>query len=256
MIDKNVDYWITNYNLQIGQLGWKIKLFWFWYTNNPQKFYDNWTDNSITNWNMETIKNNKNFITNTYENWNNKYKNNNIVNYIKNWKYYDKIIKVTDNNNLNLLLFNWSDNNWNTLATWKKITKIIVDIPNVYIGNLNNNTLAWNVSLIVNWTVHITSNINKLHAHNYMIILNNNNTTIANNVYYIGWTYLITNNILTDFSSNPLYINWFVYNIGNSKFVCNRNITSLFLLNSNKNYYSDYYNVSINNIANLNFNNY
>jgi len=257
MIDKNVDYWITNYNLQVWQLGWKIKLFWFWYTNNPWKFYNNKKLNVIS-WKMTDISSNPNFIANAYENWNSKYKKNDIVDYIKNGKYYNKIITITDNNDLNLLLFNWSDNNWNTLSPWKWITKIIVNLPNVYIGNLNNgnNNLAWNVSLIVNWKVHITSNINKTQENYYMVIENNDNTTVANNVDYIGGVYLITKNILTNFSSNPLFIYWFVYNMGNSKFICNRNITSLFLLNSSKNYYSDYNNITTNNVALLNFNNY
>ena len=256
MIDKNLDIWVTKYNNQVWMLWNKIKLFWIWYTNNIWKYT---TDNTFwwkiinTYWNNE-----KSFITNTFEHWNNRYKKPNIINYMKQWKYFNKIIYINDNDNLNKLLFEWEDYNWNKLATWNWITKIIVDYPDVNIIWYNwNNNLKWNITLISkNWDINIMTNINKnenINLYYWIFLAANNNINVWNNVVYINWIYLITNNINTNYSSNPLFINWYVYNLWNWKFVCNRNITNLFLLNTSRQYYTDYDDITFNNIQDKDF---
>jgi len=257
MIDKNLDVGSTVYNQQVWLLWWKIKLFWVWYTKNPWRF----SYNSQVWWQLTTIQNNNpNFITTSYENWNNQYKIDNLKNFISNWKYFNKIIYENDNDNLNKLLFDWEDYNWNKLATWNKITKIIVTYNNVNIKWFNwNNNLKWNISLISNNSINIMTNINKKQTSQkyYWIFYTKQwNTNIWNNVVYINWIYLITNNVNTYYSTNPLIIHWFVYNLWNWTFNCYRNITSVFLLQSSAPFYTDIQNLKYTEIWNTNFNSY
>ena len=261
MIDKNVDNWTTIYNSQVGMVWNKIKLFWIWFTNNPQKFANSQNWNFW--WKIMASKNTPNFITNTYNNWDNKYKTNSLTNFIDNWKYFNKIIYVNNNDDLNKLLFDWSDYNWDTLATWNWITKIIVNYNNVNIIWYNwNNQLKWNISLISNNNdINIITDINKNDSkwtklYYWIFQSKNGNINVWNNVVYINWIYLIANNINTYYSSNPLIIHWFVYNLWNWQFTCNRNITNVFLVQNSNQEYSNYQNINFNNIWNINFQNF
>ncbi len=230
LIEKNLDYGEWYYKQQIVQVWNKIKTYWLTWTNNIDKLATTFYATKI---NTYDINDKDNFANNlTY--WNDKYKINNLKDYLNNWKIFNKIIEINNNEQLNKLLFEWEDNYWNKLSTW--ITKIYVDYSPIIIDWWN---IKWNVILYAkNWQdINILWDINKTNSDYFLIIYTDWNINIWNNVTYINMTFLIGKNIFTYYSANSLVIDWAVWT---DNFVCNRNITSIFLLENSNNIYTNY----------------